>query len=323
MSSFIAQDLHFLRQWYNVEILSLYQFHHGHFDALFSFHVWKMVARCDAVFGWFGGCAPIVIMASILRKPSVVVAGGADIVHVPEIGYGLNPKNKIYFYAMILGYRLARKVLLFSESSRIAFVDLPKVNTAAGKTVYLGVDSEYFKPLEKKQPHVLTISYISENGLRRKGVYTLIETARLTPEINYRVAGLIVQQDVIKKLIDSAPSNVKFLGFLENNQLLHELQTAKIYAQLSFHEGFGLAVAEAMACECIPVVTDRGSLPEVVGDTGRYVPVDDPVATAKAIRDLLSRDDPSLGVKARRRVVDLFKIANRESEIASVMKEFI
>jgi glycosyltransferase involved in cell wall biosynthesis len=39
----------------------------------------------------------------------------------------------------------------------------------------------------------------------------------------------------------------------------------------SLMEGFGMAVAEAMACGAPPVVSDRGSLPEVVGDAGVVV----------------------------------------------------
>lgn len=39
----------------------------------------------------------------------------------------------------------------------------------------------------------------------------------------------------------------------------------------SLMEGFGMAVAEAMACGAPVVVSDRGSLPEVVGDAGLVV----------------------------------------------------
>jgi glycosyltransferase involved in cell wall biosynthesis len=37
-------------------------------------------------------------------------------------------------------------------------------------------------------------------------------------------------------------------------------------------EGFGMPVAEAMACGTPVIVSDRGSLPEVVGDAGIVVP---------------------------------------------------
>ncbi|MHA1664403.1 MAG: hypothetical protein ACTSVW_01050 [Candidatus Njordarchaeales archaeon] len=42
-----------------------------------------------------------------------------------------------------------------------------------------------------------------------------------------------------------------------------------------------------MSCCCVPVVTRRYALPEVVGDTGFYVPYYDPKSTAEAIKKAL------------------------------------
>jgi glycosyltransferase involved in cell wall biosynthesis len=60
----------------------------------------------------------------------------------------------------------------------------------------------------------------------------------------------------------------------------------------SLYEGFGLPVLEAMACGAPVVASDRGALPEVVGDAGIVVNPEDPAALADAIRRLL--DDPAL-----------------------------
>jgi glycosyltransferase involved in cell wall biosynthesis len=51
----------------------------------------------------------------------------------------------------------------------------------------------------------------------------------------------------------------------------------------SFYEGFGLPALEAMACGTLPIVSDRSSLPEVVGDVGLQVNPDDPQALASAL----------------------------------------
>ena len=65
--------------------------------------------------------------------------------------------------------------------------------------------------------------------------------------------------------------HIEFTGFVTDDELLGWYQRAKVYCQLSYYESFGMAAAEAMLCECVPVVTRKGALPEVVGETGFYV----------------------------------------------------
>ncbi len=56
----------------------------------------------------------------------------------------------------------------------------------------------------------------------------------------------------------------------------------------SFYEGFGLPALEAMACGTVPIVSNRGSLPEVVGSVGRQVDPDDADAIAAAMEQALT-----------------------------------
>lgn len=65
---------------------------------------------------------------------------------------------------------------------------------------------------------------------------------------------------------------------------------ATVFVLPSLMEGFGLTALEAMACRTPVVVSDRGSLPEVVGDAGVVVGPDGP-AVARAVAGLL--DDPA------------------------------
>jgi glycosyltransferase involved in cell wall biosynthesis len=115
-------------------------------------------------------------------------------------------------------------------------------------------------------------------------------------------------------------SNVEFTGYLNPETLLAYYQKAKVYCQLSTHESFGVAVAEAMSCGCVPVVTRKYSLPEIVGDTGFYVPYNDPEATAEAIEKALRSDK---GVKARERVQKNFSLKTREKKLIREVSDLI
>jgi glycosyltransferase involved in cell wall biosynthesis len=51
----------------------------------------------------------------------------------------------------------------------------------------------------------------------------------------------------------------------------------------SFYEGFGFPPLEAMACGIPTIVSNRASLPEVVGDTGLLIDPDQPEELAEAL----------------------------------------
>jgi glycosyltransferase involved in cell wall biosynthesis len=59
----------------------------------------------------------------------------------------------------------------------------------------------------------------------------------------------------------------------------------------SFYEGFGLPALEAMACGIPTVVSDRGSLPEVVGECGLLINPDKTDSIVEAMRRILTDDE--------------------------------
>ena len=66
-----------------------------------------------------------------------------------------------------------------------------------------------------------------------------------------------------------------------DEELASLMADAAAYCLPSLYEGFGLTALEAMACGAPVIVSDRGALPEVVGDAGIVVePVPEAIAAA-------------------------------------------
>jgi glycosyltransferase involved in cell wall biosynthesis len=317
LSSFVQQDLDCLRQMYEVDAIGSPSIVSRPFG---SPAFWRIVRRYDVVFGWFGTAAPAIIAARLMGKPGILVAGGFDVVDMPEIGYGLStPQLKRQRFWIRLGFDWARRVLLFSEASRQSLLAMRGIRPDNLQTLHLGIDADRFRPQGDKLAHALTVGVVNTSNLRRKGLQTFVAAANTTPEIPYRLGGQPLQADAVAQLQTAAPVNFTYLGHLSEGQLLAEYQQAKVYAQLSMHEGFGMALAEAMACACVPVVTAAGSLPEVVGDTGFYVPVEDPEAAGRAIRQACS-SDRSAGQRARQRIADLFPPSKRREGLRQAIE---
>jgi alpha-1,3-rhamnosyl/mannosyltransferase len=86
--------------------------------------------------------------------------------------------------------------------------------------------------------------------------------------------------------------HIHFTGEIDDEELAELLNTATALVFPSLWEGFGLPAVEAMSCGTPVLSSDRGSLPEVVGDAGLYFdPLSDEALADQAIR-LLS--DPEL-----------------------------
>jgi glycosyltransferase involved in cell wall biosynthesis len=84
--------------------------------------------------------------------------------------------------------------------------------------------------------------------------------------------------------------SVRWIGYVNPSDRYALYQGARMLVLPSFEEGFGLPVIEAMTVGVPVVASNRGALPEVLGDAGPLVDPDDTEALAAAIERMLDDD---------------------------------
>ena len=92
---------------------------------------------------------------------------------------------------------------------------------------------------------------------------------------------------------------VEYVGYIPDASRRDMYTGARLLVLPSWHEGFGLPALEAMALGVPVVASNRGALPEVVGDAGTLVPPDDARGLASAIEAVLSNPARASEMSAR------------------------
>ena len=92
-----------------------------------------------------------------------------------------------------------------------------------------------------------------------------------------------------------------------------------VLALASNSEGWPNVLAEAMACGVPCVTTDVGDAAQIVGATGRVVPLKNPAALADALRDIL--DAPAETDILRARVLENFSAARLARDTAAALQQ--
>lgn len=131
------------------------------------------------------------------------------------------------------------------------------------------------------------------------------------PEIQLAVIGVGEEKSVLTSMVDDLGLNkhVHFLGLRHN--VNEWLSAADVFVLSSAWEGFGLVVAEAMACKRVVVATDCGGVKEVLGDCGFLVPPQNSQALADGLSAALSLTSDEARVKgelARQRVIERYSL---------------
>jgi len=196
----------------------------------------------------------------------------------------------------MLAYRathhLASVTTNVSNMAAQTFESLRAVPSKGMRTIYNGIDLNKFEynssarsdvnselTIDESYKLVLAVGRFNE----AKDYPNLLKAiSLLKKEITYPfklvVAGDGELRALIEGMIDSLGLKEDVILLGRRSDIPELMSAADLFVLPSKYEGFGLVVAEAMACECLVVATDCGGVAEVLNNSDFLVPSSDVVA---------------------------------------------
>lgn len=207
-----------------------------------------------------------------------------------------------------------------SQEAVDSFVSLGAVSSQRMISIPNGIDinkfhynekNNFFFSKDKEEKIIISVGRFNEQKDYPNLIRAISILVKKKKDIRVKIVG---DGDLKMEIIDLARSlNVdNYIDFLGIRRDIAQLMSASdIFVLSSSYEGFGLVVAEAMACERPVVATDCGGVKEVVGDCGILVEPRNSEQLAEAINHMLNlsaNDRLKMGKKARQRIIDNFSL---------------
>jgi glycosyltransferase involved in cell wall biosynthesis len=204
--------------------------------------------------------------------------------------------------AMRLSSRQADAIIAVSESTRMDVIRVLQIDPEKIFTTHLGVDPSFrvISDIESRErvasEYRLPEKFILYLGTiePRKNLPVLIRSFRQLVESGTEHMLVLVgkygwmYKEVLNLVNElGIEDKVCFTGYVPQEDLPLVYNLSSLFVYPTIYEGFGLPALEAMACG-VPVITSNvASLPEIVGDAGILIPVDDVDALHNAMRRTL------------------------------------
>jgi len=189
----------------------------------------------------------------------------------------------------------------FTKQEIIKYLKFPDEKITV---IHHGIDKNLYKIYEL---NILTRTKIkfklSDNFLLfvgsiepRKNLLNLLKAYHILPDVIKKRYPLILvgfkgwNNDDIMKEIEKEKNNIRYLGYLSDEELAHIYNLASIFVYPSLYEGFGIPPLEAMACGTPIIASNVASMPEACANAAVYIDPYDYIDIANNI-ELLVKDE--------------------------------
>ena len=246
--------------------------------------------------------APVNVLPERLSCPAVVTIHDLAFVRYPE---HFRPARRIYQRTFTeRSARAATIVVAVSESTRQDIISAFGIASERVRVIYPTVGADFHPVADLaaldafRARHDLPERYLLYLGTLepRKNLITLVEAyARLRAESDDAPPLILAgakgwyYESLYERVRSLALDRyVTFAGYVSREEQALWYAGAALFLYPSLYEGFGLPVAEALACGVPTITSDVSSLPEVAGPVAIQVPPTDAVRLAHAMRDALA-----------------------------------
>lgn len=265
------------------------------------------------------------------------------VVYIHDIIFESNPeyfsaKERLYFKMMKFMARRAHGVVTVSSTEaerlkRFGYIrngtQLISIHNGIGDRFHnlQGLDNNEVQRVRQRyalpQKFILYLGRINE----RKNVPTLIKAFRkiASEDVELVIAGERhwSKQNTNQVIFEAGITDrVKFTGFVDDEDIIVLYRLASVFCFLSFDEGFGLPVAEAMACGIPVVVSDTPIHREICGNAGFYVDPYDPEDVASAI-DVALNNSETIRLKQRlgQNIIKQYRWSNSVAKLIQFIEQ--
>lgn len=314
-------------EFYSVDVKLLRELGHEVIEAgLPSLVDWK----ADLYYGWWWGHAPFIMLPAKLRRKPIILTGAFDYStcqrELPGLCYLDRPMwQKVVIKTML---RLADVNMFISQSEYDEVTAQMKVHNPLAAP--LAIDTAYYRPVpgQHTSDYFFSVSLQSRTNAIRKGLPQSIEAFAMIaaefPETRLVLAGKPGDHtDELKAIAQrlGVGERVEFRGMISQEEKLQSYRECVAYLQPTLYEGFGHALAEAVACGAPVVSAARGAVPEVTGGHAACVDPHNVSAIADAMRNCAA--NPPTGAQraeGHRWIDDNFSLDTRRERLRKVLE---
>jgi glycosyltransferase involved in cell wall biosynthesis len=336
-SSFVLNDQRILESAYTVVVIAVVA------RKAWSFP-WAWLVSFVKALWWIPGSDGVVcqfaghhslatlIVAKFFGKPAMIISNGSDCVGFPSLNYG-HFRKPVLAWSTRTCFRLCDRIVPLDrtlvehvptyhdiDSSAQGILHFcPRLKTPITVLGY-GFDPDRWKAQGTRLAHrFITVASGADKRYVQilKGIDMILAVAPRFPECEFLVIG------APHGALSNRPANVIEVPFVPHDRIAELYGTAAFYLQLSISEGFGNALCEAMLCGCIPIVSNIGAMPRIVGSTGYVVPRRDADLIVKTISGAMEDYSLKAQERVRERIESEFPLALRSDGLLGIVSDVL